>query len=365
MTVLHIIDSPDRGGTEMLALDLCRNAKINGLDLIFVVTKKGSLDNDFQNSGVEYYHIPRNFPIDPLLIFRLKKLIRKRGIKILHAHQAVDAMQTYLAALGTRAKNIMTFHGHVPSKKDDLTFKFLIPRMDANIAVSNAFLKRLKKDIKFDTSKNFYVIYNGIDTKKFYKTNKNFRSELRITNDDLLIGMVGNFYNDGRDQLTVCKSLPDVFAKYPKIHFTFVGGRSDKYPHFFDDCYNFCRDNNILDRTHFVGLRSDINDILNSLDIFIFSSNHDTFGISIIEAMLSNLPVIINDLDPLLEITGDGKFAKIFKSKNVDDLKEKLSELIENPMERKRLAEEGRQWAMNRYSIENYISNLKNLYNSL
>ena len=177
--------------------------------------------------------------------------------------------------------------------------------------------------------------------------------------------MIGNFYNNGRDQLTICKALPDIFKKYPNIHFAFIGGHSDKEPYFFNECFNLCKSNNILDRTHFVGLRSDVNDILNSLDIFVFSSNHDTFGIAVVEAMLSNLPVIVNDIAPLIEVTGNGKYAKVFRSKNIEDLKIKIIEIIENPTYRTKLSEKGKIWARNKFSIENYISDLKNLYSNI
>lgn len=365
MKVLHLIDSPDRGGAEILALDLFKNAKKNGLDISVVVTKKGALFDEFKSSGVDFYFIERKMPIDFNFIFQLRRLIKEKQIDIIHVHQAVDGIHAYFACINKNVKKVMTFHGNVPSIKDDFVLKFLIPRMNSNIAVSNSFLDRLKYDIKFDTSRNFHVIYNGIDTKKFYKTNKNFRNELKLSDTDLLLGMVGNFYNDGRDQMTICKALPFIFNNYPNVHFAFIGGRSDIYPHYFDNCLNFCKNNDLLDRIHFVGLRSDTNDILNSLDIFIFSSNHDTFGIAVVEAMLSNLPVIINDLPPLVEVTDGGKFAKVFKSKNVEDLKENIIELIENPIKRLELAVKGKEWAMSQFSIERYISNLKNLYISL
>jgi glycosyltransferase involved in cell wall biosynthesis len=362
---MHIIDSPDRGGTETLALDLCRNAKENNLDLILVVTNKGVLDKEFRSSGVEYHYYQRNLPVDPKLIMKLRNLIKKRGIEIVHTHQAVDGLHAYLAQKLISFKTVMTFHGHVPSKKDDKILNFLIPRNSANIAVSKSFLRRMKEEINFDTSRNFHVIYNGIDTEKFYRTEKKFRKELKLSDSDVLLGTVGNFYNDGRDQLTICKSLSHLLKKYSNLHFAFIGGRSDKYPHFFDECYNYCQRNNILARVHFMGLRTDVNDILNSLDIFVYSSNHDTFGIAVIEAMLAGIPTVINDLPPLLEVTLNGKYSKIFKSKDPFSLTERTSELISNKEETIKLGREAREWAVSQFSIENYISNLKNLYRNL
>lgn len=365
MRVLQLLDSPDIGGTEMLTLDLCRNAVKNGLNLTLVVTKQGDLDDEFRASGVDYYYFPRRHSIDLSLVFELKKLVKRKRIQVIHSHQAVDGLHAYLIGLITKVKTVMTFHGHIPSLKDDMTLKFLIPKMDVNVAVSKSFLRRLNQDIKFDTSKNFQVIYNGIDTKKFFKSSRNLRKELQLRKTDILLGMVGNFYNDGRDQLTICKALPAIFDSFSKVHFVFVGGRSKTSPHFFDDCYDFCKSKNILDKVHFVGLRTDINDVLNSLDVFVFSSNHDTFGIAVIEAMMAGVPTLVNDIPPLLEVTANGKYAKIFKSKCSDDLENKMREYILNKDERLKFGKDGKDWALNMFSIEKYIANLKNLYESL
>jgi len=348
-----------------MTLDFCRDASKYGLDVTLVATGKGELFDEFKNSGVNFIFIERKMPVDFRLVYKLKRIVEKNGIKVIHAHQAVDGVHAYLTKLFTNVKTVMSFHGHNPSKKNDLALKFLIPRMDANIAVSKSFLNRLKNDIKFDTTKNFYVVYNGIDPNKFYKTSGTFRKELDLYDSDILLGSVGNFYNTGRDQLTICKSLPNVYRKYKNVHFVFIGGRSEKNPHFYDECYNYCKNNNILDRTHFVGSRTDINDILNSLDVFVYSSNHDTFGISVIEAMMSGLPVIINNLSTLLEVTDNGKYAIVFKSKCSEDLENKIIELIENKDKRGHLAAGGEEWALSQFSIENYITNLKKLYFSL
>src|SRR3990172_9826250 len=309
MNVLHLLDSTNRGGAEIMTLDFCRDASKYGLDVTLVATGKGELFDEFKNSGVNFIFIERKMPVDFRLVYKLKRIVEKNGIKVIHAHQAVDGVHAYLTKLFTNVKTVMSFHGHNPSKKNDLALKFLIPRMDANIAVSKRFLNRLKNDIKFDTTKNFYVVYNGIDPNKFYK------------------------------------SLPNVYRKYKNVHFVFIGGRSEKNPHFYYECYNYCKNNNILDRTHFVGSRTDINDILNSLDVFVYSSNHDTFGISVIEAMMSGLPVIINNLSTLLEVTDNGKYAIVFKSKCSEDLVNKIIELIENKDKRGHLAAGGEEWA--------------------
>ena len=66
--VLYLLDSLNRGGTEILALDVCRNARAGGLDLIFVATGGGDLEADLRGSGVEFVRLERRLPLDPRVV---------------------------------------------------------------------------------------------------------------------------------------------------------------------------------------------------------------------------------------------------------------------------------------------------------
>src|SRR6516165_500455 len=69
--------------TETLALDVCRNARAGGLDLIFVATGGGDLEADLKDSGVEFVHLERHLPLDPRVVASLRKIITKS--RLLHA----------------------------------------------------------------------------------------------------------------------------------------------------------------------------------------------------------------------------------------------------------------------------------------
>ena len=363
MKVLHLLAMTNRGGAEMLTLDVCRNAKKNDLDLIVVSLGTGNLEMEFINSGVVYINLNRKMSLDVKVILKLRRIIKKYNIDIIHSHSIVAAIHAYFAIFLLNVKLIITHHGFTAYRKiqDESARKFLKPRVDLNIAVSKSYLEELNKG---KHNRNFIVIYNGIDVKKFYTTKKEFRKELNLSDDDFLLGMIGNFYTGVRDQLTVCKSLPSVFKRFSNVHFVFVGGRSNEYPNFFDECYDYCKEKEILDRVHFIGVRPDINDILNSIDLFVYSSNYDSFGIAVIEALLEGVPVIINDLPPLLEVTNDGKYAEVFKSKSPEDLTDKIIKSIEN-FDIIKSSDEGKLWALSKFSIEQHIKNLIDTYKKL
>jgi len=372
MRVLHLLDSLNRGGAETLALDVCRNARANGLDLTFVATGGGELEDDFRRSGAPFVRLSRRAPLDPKLVGQLRRLITERGVEVVHCHQAVEALHAYLATRGSggRVKRVLSFHLCAADAKNRLALKFLAPRMDSNVAVSRELLACLGTEGGFETAKNFQVVYNGVDAARLQATagagGLLLRSELKLPEGDLLLGMVGNFYADARkDQLTVCRALPAVFRRAPRAHFVFAGGHAGVgATRIYQECVNYCREQGIADRVHFLGQRADVADVLRALDIFVFSSRKDSFGVAVVEAMLAGVPSVVSDIGALLEVTNGGEYAAVFRTGDAGDLARRLFELIEDRTRRVRLAEAAGRWAAREFGIETHIANLLKLYKS-
>lgn len=366
LKVLHILDSLERGGAEMQALDVCRNAKKHGLDLTFAATGGGALEEDFRSSGAEYIRLNRRLPVDFNVVLKLRKIIKQRRIQIVQGYQPVEGLHLYLACVGLPVKRVLSFQGFIADRKNRLAAQFLIPQMHANIVVSRGLQTWLEEKDKLDVHQNFHVVYNGADPQRIVSNRKILREELNLKENDLLFGMVANFYRDPRkDQMTVCRALPEVFAEIENAHCVFVGktepGAESKY----NDCLNFCADNEIADRVHFLGSRSDIPDVLASLDLFVFSSLHEGLPVAVTEAMLARVPMIVSDIEPLLEASENGKYAEVFPVRNDAALAKKILELLKDKNERKELGDRALVFALENFSIEAHLRELKKLYHSI
>lgn len=374
MRVLHLLDSLNRGGAETLCLDVCRNARRHSLDLTFAATGGGELEDDFRQSGARFIRLTRTLPLDLKLVGRLRELIDEREIEVVHCHQAVEALHAYLATRGRdgrgrrrRVKRVLSFHLCTADAKNRLALKFLAPRMDANVAVSRELLSCLETEGGFATSENFQVVYNGVDAARLgAAVASDLRAELKLTGGDLLFGMVGNFYADGRkDQLTVCRALPEVFARVPSAHFVFAGGHEEKAARIYQECVDYCREQGIAGRVHFLGKRADVAGVLGALDIFVFSSRKDSFGVAVVEAMLAGVPSIVSDIGALLEVTNGGEYAPVFRTGDAEDLARQLVALAHDGARRRELGARAQQWATREFGIETHIGNLLKLYKSL
>ena len=206
------------------------------------------------------------------------------------------------------------------------------------------------------------ILYNGISPEKFTHSVHSVRKELNLSADRFLMGFVGNF-NTVRDQLTVCKALKRLKEQGMDFTFLFVG--TAHIQELYDACYSYCEEHDLLENVKFPGSRSDVPEILAALDLFVYSSNHDTFGIAVVEAMMSGTPVVVNDLDVFKEITDEGRYASLYKTKDEASLAQNIHHLIQNTEERNELGLRGKQWAEKNYSIEAHIHQLNKLYSEL
>lgn len=365
MKVCYFLGSLNRGGSEMLALDISRNIrKVENIEFFLLHRKLGNLHQEFNESQVPKQQIyPKGF-FDFFYFLRLRRYFKKNSIEVVHTHQPIDAFFTLIACYKLNIKIICTHHGFLPSRINKFLLFFILNRTDKNVFVSNSCLNIYKEYLNKDHISNSVVLYNGIDTKKLNKRGKDIRKELNIDQSCFLMGMVGNFYINSRDQLTICKALPSVFDILKNAHFVFIGGKSQKNPEYFDNCYRYCVERGIQNRVHFLGLREDIPEILNNLDLFVYASNYETFGIAVVEAMMSGLPCIINDIDALVEISLNGKYCCVFKSANENDLLSKISSLA-NDKFRLKYGNEAAAFALEKYAIESHIRSLNDLYENI
>lgn len=367
MKILHLLDSMGRGGTETQVLDVCRNADRFGLDITLVAASGGVLEPDFRESGVEVIRLERKLPVDLYLASQLRKIIRERQIEIARGYQAVEGLHLYLATRGLKnVRTALSHEGFVADKKNRVTLKFLIPRVDSNIYVSESLRKWLKQKDKLNTDIKQTVICNGADPERLRGSGRSIRRELGIGADVPLIGMIANFYRDPRkDHFTLARSLPAVMKAFPEANCIFAGGIQDGAEDKMAECLDICIKNGIEQRVHFLGTRGDIPNILSELDVFVLSSLQEGMPVAISEAMLVGVPLVLSDIEPHLEASQNGKYASVFPTGDADALSSELIRLLSDKNVRNELSVCAKAFAQENMSIDSHLRQLAAHYRSM
>ncbi|MCJ8314181.1 MAG: glycosyltransferase family 4 protein [Pseudomonadales bacterium] len=185
------------------------------------------------------------------------------------------------------------------------------------IFVSNAMKIQLSKLTLGVYSKKFIVIHNGVDLERFvYNAPKN-NENLKIVNISRLEE------NKGQDLLI--RAFAILRLKYNNIRLEIGGCGAEK-----DNLLNLAKEEGVDSDVSFLGfIKSE--SLLSTADIFVMCSRwEEPFGLVIIEAMSSGVPVIASSVGGIPEIINHNESGFLFKSENIEEIVCCIEKLILN-----------------------------------
>jgi len=112
----------------------------------------------------------------------------------------------------------------------------------------------------------------------------------------------------------------------------------------------------------FLGSRTDVPDILASLDVFAFPSLFEGLCLAVIEAQVAGVPVVATAVGGIKETVVEGETGLLVPLRDPEALASAIRRLLEHPDEAARLAAEARRRALERYSEERMVSGTLALY---
>lgn len=363
MKVAFMMGSLNRGGTETLLLDCFQHRSSAAFDFIGIYRKEGQLSDAYCETQVPLFRLRPRSVFDLRYFWHLRRFIHSEQLTLLHAQQPLDAVFARMASFGMPVKIVLTLHGYDYGlhRFERWLMRVALRLSDRILCVSNTQKAYYQQRYSLPTAK-IRTLYNGISFEKLDQAvMSSIREELHLPKECLLLGSVGNFVSV-RDQMTLCRFLKIAHASTLDFRFLFVGAKSASEPERYDECVRYCTENGLMSHVLFLGTRHDVPSILNQLDAFLYASDHDTFGIAVIEAMASRVPVFVNDWEVMREITDEGRYATLYKTKQEEDLWRVFHDFITHPDSYRQKAQQAATWTRQHFSIQSYLSQLKEIY---
>lgn len=365
MKIAFTLGILNRGGTESLMLDLCRKKGVAPFDFVVIYRKEGQLSTEFQKTDANLIKCSKRRSLLDYM-WRFRQIVLREHIDIVHAQTAPDAVISIFSLFGTSVSTITTRHGFDLANTRPLLRWFVFKFCKKICFVSNYEKDYYVHKMHLDPhNPKYHVVYNGMDFNKLdLKSESEKESVCERVNYQLQprLCMVGNF-NEVRTQNIIIEAInilneSGVLLNH-SFQFYFIGGAQS-------ELYNLCNQltykYNLSDVIIFLGSRGDVPQLLRAMDGFVYSSHKDTFGIGVLEAMASGLPIVCNDFPVMAEITNNGEWATLFSTDDVEDCANKIQDLIMHLPERKAKAQEIAQKVREKYSIEQHIKRLSEIY---
>ena len=303
--ILQVFTILNRGGAESMIMNYYRNIDRTKVQFDFLVHReeKGVFEDEIVSLGGEIYRVK---PINPLFpkkyYVELNELLSKHKFKIIHSH--INTFSYY--PLKFSKKNnipVRIAHAHTTTQRLSINSIIRNPKESLKILFKSANKNLVNKEAThlfacggkagnwLFGSLAYKILPNAIDVSK-YKYNLKKREELRENfgiNNQFVIGHVGNFSHPKNYPFII-----NVFKHIKTLHanskLVLIGGGQLE-----SEVKVLAKSLGIIDDVIFLGVRSDVPDLMQMIDVFIFPSYYEGLPVTLIEAQASGLKIFASD----------------------------------------------------------------------
>jgi len=252
-----------------------------------------------------------------------------------------------------------------PLNWDTPTSRWLYKLVDHFITVGD-WIKRDVKAFNIPESK-ISTIWDGRELSDYeIKSNQAAkRAELGLVTGQLSAGIVGRI-NPWKGHIVFINAAEKVLKKFPDCKFFIIGGSTDKFEDYERELKQMVASKGLEANIIFTGQRNDVPDIMNAIDAMVHTTlAPDPYPGVVIEAMLIGKPIIATNIGGPAEAIENYKTGILIPPADSSMLAEKICELLFDEELRLSFGKEAKKVAFERYSIENHVRQIEEVYAKL
>lgn len=297
--VLHVVTYMGRGGLETMLMNYYRNIDRSKVQFDFLTHRdfKADYDDEILALGGKIFHLPNLNPFGSAYLSKLNQFFKEHTeYKIVHSH--LDCMAGI--PLKYAKKNgvpVRIAHSHSSNQVKDSKYilKLFFKRNISKYATQLFACSQVAGKWMFG-NKNFSVLNNAIDAEK-YVYNTDVRIKIRelfgLKQDEFVVGHIGRF-NTSKNHNFLIDIFSEIIKINPRSKLLLVGVGELQ-----DNIRNKVNCLGLSDKVIFAGLRDDVPQVLQAMDIFVLPSLFEGLGIVNIEAQAAGLSCFISDKVPI------------------------------------------------------------------
>lgn len=360
MKILFVIDTLTAGGKERRLTELIKGIRdVPDVKYELIIMSSDIHYREILKTGIKIHYVIRKTKKDVSVFYKFKTIFNHFRPDIVHCWDSMTAV--YIAPLclfsGIRMVNGMVIDSpriQNMSNKNWLRAKLTFPFSDVIVGNSHAGLRAYRAP-----EKKSVVIYNGFNFNRLIDLPDSncLKEEINATNR-IIIGMVATF-SVNKDYRTYFMAAKALLAERDDLVFLAIGKDTDS-----EEAKRLIG-NDKDDNFRLMGKRSDVEALINIMDICVLSTFTEGISNSVLEYMALGKPVVATSGGGTNEIVEDGKTGYLTKDSDREDLTEKIRFLIDNIDVRKRLGDEGKLRIEESFTIKNMVDNYIKLYISL
>lgn len=303
--VLQVVTSMDRGGLETMLMNYYRHIDRTKVQFDFLThrQKRAAYDDEIEALGGKIYRLPRLVPWSKSYLSALDHFFDEHPeYKIVHVHQ--DCLSSViLKAAAKHGVPVRVAHSHNASQDKNLKYliKLWYKRTIPKYATDLFACGKDAGDWMFGGAP-FRIINNAIDVAAYtYAASKRQEVRWQLGLENVFtIGHVGRF-NQPKNHPFLLEIFAALLKKEPNAVLLLVGGGEDM-----PKMQAKAKTLGIAEHVRFLGVRSDVAELMQAMDVFVFPSLYEGLPVTMVEAQAAGLPCIISDKVPPECILTDG-----------------------------------------------------------
>ena len=358
-TVLHLSSSSGPGGAEAVVASLASGLDRSRYRSVVCLFRDGWLRERCERLGLETRILRMSGMLDLGWLRRFTRLLRERGVTLIHAHEFGANAYATLAGRLTGVPVVATVHGrsyYADRGRRRLAYR-VVSRAAAMVAVSED-VKRFVVAATGVSAARVRVVHNGIAAAPAVseEARMGLRTALGLRRGDQVVTVVGSLY-PVKGHRHLLEAAPQILASWPSTVFL-IAGRGECEAALEQDARRL----GIEARVRFLGLREDVGALLAISDVFVLPSLSEGLSIAILEAMAAGRPVVTTRVGGNPELVVHGETGILVPPGDAAALASAVTGVLGDPAEARRLGENGLGHVRRRFSIDAMLSAYEAIY---
>lgn len=358
LKVMHIVYG-GTGGAARIVLDIAESHDTARFEPVVVLTGY-EVDPQYllelKNNGIHGEAVLKNTKWDWKYLIKLRKTIAAHRPDIILLHTPVAYFWGRMAVLGLGVKMVISvehlaaanYYGRLGRLVNLIQTRFI---SDKVICVSQDVKSVMQKELYLPDNK-IRVIENGIPVNRYRQVNP----DVLVLRKPIRVKMVSRLHRQ-KDPATLIKAIKLLAGQQIDIKLDFIGDGPLR-----PEMELLTSKEGLTERISFLGMCSDIPELLYDTDIFVLSTHSEGLPIALLEAMATGLPCIATAVPGILGIIDHRCSGLLVNENDAVNLAEAICSLIRDPGLARRLAATARGKVEEQYSISRTVKEYEEFF---
>jgi glycosyltransferase involved in cell wall biosynthesis len=360
--VAQIVPMLSPGGAERVAVHIARGLNRRRYEpLVISFTGRVGCDLDYmlEDAGIEVRYLGKHPGFDYRVYGRLDAVLKECEPDVIHTHLHVLRYALPSMLLMKRVAMVHTVHNLAEREIEPrarLIQRYALTHGVRPIAVAEEVAASLASLYGI---RNCCVISNCIPTDVYANPQtprKEWRAKQGFKDSDVLFVCVARFAPQ-KNHALLLRSFSEGPASDPRAHLVLVGEGDLRV-----DLAEQARKLNVADKVHFLGLRSDIPEVLGAMDVFVLSSDYEGNPLSVLEAMASGLPIVSTAVGGVPNLFEAGKEGFLVPSGDLHGLAKSMNSLLKYEAVRQSMGVAAARHARESFDVSNMVRAYEEVY---